>query len=77
VRVAREVGSHDTRQGEKAYANKTDYKANSQTAATTPMTNAETFDAGRRAYEAAAAGSTGASAPTAEPQRASHDANAA
>jgi len=33
------------------------------------MTSAEAFEAGRRAYEAAAR-STGASVPTAEPQRA-------
>jgi putative transposase len=45
-------------------------KRTTQTAATRPMTGAEAFEAGRRAYEAAAAGSTGAAAPTAAPQRA-------
>jgi hypothetical protein len=45
-------------------------KRTNQTAAMRPMTGAEAFEAGRRAYEAAAAGSTGAAAPTADPQRA-------
>jgi hypothetical protein len=45
-------------------------KRTTQTVATRPMTGAEVFGAGRRAYEAAAAGSTGAAAPTADPQRA-------
>jgi hypothetical protein len=35
-----------------------------------PMTGTEALEAGRRAYEAAADGSTGAALPTAEPQRA-------
>ena len=41
-----------------------------QTAATRPMTGADAFEAGRRAYEATAAGSTSAAARTADPQRA-------
>jgi hypothetical protein len=45
-------------------------KRTTQTAATRPMTGAKAFEAGRRAYEAAAAGSTGAAAPTADPRRA-------
>ena len=45
-------------------------KRTTQTAVTRPMTGAEAFEAGRRAYEAAAAWSTGATAPTADPQRA-------
>jgi hypothetical protein len=45
-------------------------KRTTQTAATRPMTGAEAFEAGRRAYEASAAGSTGVTAPTADPQRA-------
>ena len=44
-------------------------KRTTQTAATRPMTGAEAFEAGRRAYEAAAAGSSGAALPTADPQR--------
>ena len=49
-----------------------------QIAAARPMTGAEAFEAGRRAYEAAADWPTGAAVPTAEPQPcASHDANAA
>jgi hypothetical protein len=43
-------------------------KRTTQTAATRQMTGAEAFEADRRAYEAAAAGSTGAAAPTADPQ---------
>jgi hypothetical protein len=34
------------------------------------MTGAEAFEAGRRTYETAASGSTGAAAPTGDPQRA-------
>jgi hypothetical protein len=44
-------------------------KRTTQTAATRPMTGADAFEAGCRAYEAAAAGSTGA-ALTADSQRA-------
>jgi hypothetical protein len=52
-------------------------KRTTQIAAARPMTGAEAFEAGRRAYEAAADWSTGAAVPTAEPQPcASHDANA-
>jgi hypothetical protein len=46
-------------------------KRTTQTTATRPMTGTEAFEAGRRAYEAAASGSTGAAAPTGDPQRAS------
>jgi hypothetical protein len=42
-------------------------KRTTMTAETTPMTGAEALEAGRRAYEAAA-GSTCAAAPTAEPR---------
>ena len=45
-------------------------KRTTQTAATRPMTGADAFEAGRRAYEATAAGSTSAAAPTADPRRA-------
>jgi hypothetical protein len=45
-------------------------KRTTQTTATRPMTGAEAFEAGRRAYEAAPAGSTAAAAPTGDPQRA-------
>ena len=38
-----------------------------QIAAARPMTGAEAFEAGRRAYEAAADWPTGAAVPTAEP----------
>jgi hypothetical protein len=44
-------------------------KRTAPAAATTPMTVADAFEAGRRAYEAAA-GSTGMAAPTADPRRA-------
>jgi hypothetical protein len=53
-------------------------KRTTQIAAARPMTGAETLEAGRRAYEAAADWSTCAAVPTVEPQPcASHDANAA
>jgi len=42
-------------------------KRTTQTAARRPMTGAEAFEAGRHAYEAAAAGSAGAAPPTADP----------
>ena len=45
-------------------------KRTTQTAATRPMTGADAFEAGRRAYEATAGGSTRAAAPTADTQRA-------
>jgi hypothetical protein len=54
---------------EKPMPTKRSTKRTTATAATTPMTVADAFEAGRRAYEAAA-GSTGTAAPTAEPRRA-------
>jgi hypothetical protein len=44
-------------------------KRTAATAETTPVTVADALEAGRRAYEAAA-GTTGAAMPTAEPRRA-------
>jgi hypothetical protein len=70
VQVAREVGSHDSCQGEKAHAKKRTTKRTTQITAARPMTGIEAFEAGRRAYEATAAWSRGAAVPAAESQRA-------
>jgi hypothetical protein len=54
----------------KRHTNKTTTKRTTQTTLTRPMTGADAFEAGRRAYEAAVSGYTGAGVPKGDRQRA-------